>query len=264
MTTTTTKPKTDSGRVSPEEKGWEIKDRTYMLTNGRAPLTWSIQTRNTPRKPLLWFNEKTGEARELRLTSNHPSLFVEEQKGTALLEHVMFEDGVLYVPRQKQALQKLLSIYHPLGKGNLWSEIDEAKEAEDQIDWIQLELEALNLVNELDISHLEAIMRTEIGSDVSKLTSKELKRDAFHFARSNPQLFIELTEDEDLQLRNLANRAVEASIIKLTDENTVFQFANGKKILTVPFEQHPYAALAQYFKTDEGLDLMKSLTKKLG
>jgi hypothetical protein len=49
----------------------------------------------------------------------------------------------------------------------------------------------------------------------------------------------------------------------LTDDNTVFKFANGKKILTVPFDQHPYTALSQYFKTDEGIDLMKSLTKKL-
>lgn len=33
--------------------------------------------------------------------------------------------------------------------------------------------------------------------------------------------------------------------------------------MTVPFDQHPYGALAQYFKTDEGIDLMKSITKKL-
>ena len=53
-------------------------------------------------------------------------------------------------------------------------------------------------------------------------------------------------------------------ILKLTDDNTVFKFAtNGKKIMTVPFDQHPYAALASYFKTDEGVDLMKSIIKKL-
>ena len=55
----------------------------------------------------------------------------------------------------------------------------------------------------------------------------------------------------------------EVGILQLTDDNTVYKFANGKKDLTVPFEQHPYAALAQYFKTDEGVDLMKSITKKL-
>jgi hypothetical protein len=137
------------------------------------------------------------------------------------------------------------------------------QEAEDEIDVLEMELEALNLVNEIDIEHLEAIMRTELGSTVASLSSKELKRDAYRFAKSQPELFLELVQDEDIKLRNLANRAVEVGILQLTDDNTVFKFANGKKVLTVPFEQHPYAALAQYFKTDEGVDLMKSITKKL-
>ena len=124
-------------------------------------------------------------------------------------------------------------------------------------------MEALNLVQTLDIEHLEAIMRTELGSTVSTMSSRELKRDAYRFAKSQPALFIEISEDEDIKLRNLANRAVEQGVILLTDDNTVFKFANGKKILTVPFEQHPYAALSQYFKTDDGVMLMKSLTKKL-
>ena len=174
----------------------------------------------------------------------------------------MFLDGVLYVPKEEQNLQKLLSLYHP-ERNKLWEEIDEVQEAEDEIDVLELELEALNLVNEIDIEHLEAIMRTELGSTVASLSSKELKRDAYRFAKSQPVLFLELVQDEDIKLRNLANRAVEVGILQLTDDNTVFKFANGKKVLTVPFEQHPYAALAQYFKTDEGVDLMKSITKKL-
>ena len=261
MTTTITKKQVS--RVSPLEKNWEIKDRTYVLTNNRSPITWTIQTKGSPRNPLLWFNESTGENREIRLASNFPSIFVDEQKGQALLEHIIFEEGVIFVPRNKQNVQKLMSIYHPL-IGVLWEEIDDVKDAEDEVDYVEHELQALNLVNELDISHLEAIMRTELGSNVSKSSSKELKRDAYRFARNNPKLFIELSEDEDLQLRNLANRAVESAIIKLTDNNTVFKFPNGKKIMTVPFEQNAYGALAQYFKTDEGLDLMKSITKKLG
>jgi len=156
----------------------------------------------------------------------------------------------------------MLSIYHPL-KNNLWLEADATKEAEDEIDTLEFELEALNLVKTLDIEHLEAIMRTELGGAVVSMSSRELKRDAYRFAKSQPALFIEIANDEDIKLRNLANRAVEAGIINLTDDNTVFKFANGKKILTVPFDQHPYTALSQYFKTDEGIDLMKSLTKKL-
>jgi len=244
------------------EKGWEIKDRTYVLTGNRSPISWTIQTKHTARKPLLYFDEANGINREIRYATNQRSLFVDEQDGAVTLSHVMFLDGVLYVPKEEQNLQKLLSLYHP-ERNKLWEEVDEVQEAEDEIDVLELELEALNLVNEIDIEHLEAIMRTELGSTVASLSSKELKRDAYRFAKSQPVLFLELVQDEDIKLRNLANRAVEVGILQLTDDNTVFKFANGKKVLTVPFEQHPYAALAQYFKTDEGVDLMKSITKKL-
>ena len=244
------------------EKGWEIKNRTYVLTGNRSPISWTIQTKHTARKPLLYFDEANGINREIRYATNQRSLFVDEQDGAVTLSHVMFLDGVLYVPKEEQNLQKLLSLYHP-ERNKLWEEVDEVQEAEDEIDVLELELEALNLVNEIDIEHLEAIMRTELGSTVASLSSKELKRDAYRFAKSQPVLFLELVQDEDIKLRNLANRAVEVGILQLTDDNTVFKFANGKKVLTVPFEQHPYAALAQYFKTDEGVDLMKSITKKL-
>tara|TARA_Y100000361_G_scaffold143099_1_gene149778 strand:+ start:287 stop:1054 length:768 start_codon:yes stop_codon:yes gene_type:complete len=249
-------------RVPKIEKNWQIKDRTYILTGGKAPLSWTIQSKHTARKPLLWFDEELNEQRELRYASNQKSLFVDEQKGNATLAHVIFLDGVLEVPKHQQALQKLLSLYHPKA-GEIWQEVDEEANAMDEVDNIEFELEALNLVKTLDIEHLEAIMRTELGSAVVNMSTKELKRDAYLFARKDPELFIEISNDDDIKLRNLANRAVEKGIIELTDENTIFRFANGKKIMQVPFDQNPYGALAQYFKTDEGVDLMKSITKKL-
>ena len=255
----TTQEKSSSIQV---EKDWEFKDRVYVLAGNHSPVTYTIQTKHTPRKPLLWFDEGLKINRELRLATNQKSLFADEQNGYSTLTHVIFQDGVLNVPRTEVTMQKMLSLYHPL-KGNLWIEADAAKDAEDEIDLLEFEMEALNLVQTLDIEHLEAIMRTELGSTVSTMSSRELKRDAYRFAKSEPALFIEISEDEDIKLRNLANRAVEQGVILLTDDNTVFKFANGKKILTVPFEQHPYAALSQYFKTDDGVMLMKSLTKKL-
>lgn len=165
--------------------------------------------------------------RELRLASNQRSLFVEEQDGYSTLQHVIFQDGILNVPRTEVNLQKLLSVYHPNKK---WDEIDDQVIATDEVEDVEFELKALNLVQTLDISHLEAIMRTELGSAVADLTSKELKRDAYRFARAEPHLFIELSEDEDITLRNLANRAVETGILNLTDDNTVFKLgSNGKK-----------------------------------
>lgn len=239
-------------------KNWEIKDRTYVLKNGMSPLTYKIKSSN-----ILWFDENEGVNKEIRYANNQKSLFVDEQDGYARVEHIIFTDGSLFVPREKPLLQQLLSVYHP-GKDTKFEEVDFIKEAIDEIDLIELELEALKLVQELDIEHLEAILRTEIGSEVTTMSSKEIKRDCYMFAKNEPSLFIEIAKDEDIKLRNLANRCVETGIVKLTDDNTVFKWAtNSKKIMTVPFDEHPYAAFARFLKTDEGVDVMKAIEKKL-
>ena len=33
--------------------------------------------------------------------------------------------------------------------------------------------------------------------------------------------------------------------------------------MTVPFDEHPYSALAAFFKTDDGMEVYKNLVKKL-
>ena len=100
---------------------WEIKDRRYYLLHGAEPLTYTLGSKNSRRHPLLWFDPSKSEQRELRYATNHNSPFVDEQKGEATLGHIIFEDGVLSVPKEKQNLQKLLSLYHPR-KGHTYDE----------------------------------------------------------------------------------------------------------------------------------------------
>ena len=76
----------------------------------------------------------------------------------------------------------------------------------------------MNMAYEMDIDHAEAILRVEVGSKVNKLTSKELKRDLLLFAKRNPHFLLDLANDENVQLRNFAIRAVEESIIKLSSD----------------------------------------------
>ena len=212
---------------------------------------------------MLWFDEDKKINRELRYAPNQKSLFVDEQDDRVQIEHVIFENGALFVPRTNVVLQQLLSNYHPEA-GKVWEEIDELQDAVDDIDQIELELEALKLVQELEIEHLEAILRTELGSEVTTMSSKEIKRDCYLFAKNNPGLFTEIANDEDIKLRNLANRSVENGVVNLADDNTTFKWAKtGKKILTVPFDEHPYTAFARFLKTDDGINVMKAIEKKL-
>jgi hypothetical protein len=84
------------------------------------------------------------------------------------------------------------------------------------------------------------------------------------FAKKNPNLFLNLANDENIQLRNFAIKATEAGIIKLAQDQRDFKWgSNGKKLMTVPFDENPYSAMAAYFKTDEGVEIYKSIEKKL-
>ena len=175
---------------------------------------------------------------------------------------MVFRDGVLTVPKEKRNLQHFLSI-HP-HKGITFQEFDPVKKAEFDYEDIETEIAALNMAYEMDIEKAEAIMRVEVGSKVSELSSKELRRDLLVFAKRNAGLFLELCEDENVELRNFGIKATEQRIIKLADDQRTFSWAsNGRKLMTVPFDEHPYSALAAWLKTDEGLEVYKSIQKKL-
>ena len=241
------------------EDGWEIKDRVYYMKYGKTPLTYSMKSAN-----IYWFDEEKGYERELKNTSNQKSPFVDEfPKGSeARLEHIIFRNGTLTVPKNKQTLQKLLSLYHPF-LGKMYEESKPVEEAMSDINLLEYEIAALNAAYEIDIDLAEAVMRVELGSKVSEMSSKELKRDLLLYAKRNPKLFLELVHDENVLLRNFGIRATEMGIIKLSqDQRTFLWGSNDRKLMTVPFDEHPYSALAAWFKTDEGMEIFSNIEKR--
>ena len=146
----------------------------------------------------------------------------------------------------------------------VFEEHDSVKVAENHHDYLEMELAAMNMAYETGVDQAEAILRVEQGSSVRDLTSKEIKRDLLLFAKNNPSLFMDLVQDENVVLRNFAIVATERSILALADDQRTFTWAsNGRKLMTVPFDENPYSAMAAWFKTDEGLQVYKSIEKKL-
>lgn len=247
----------------PSAPKWEYKERTYYLSTGKSPLIFTLTAKHSGRKPLLWFDKESGYQRELRYATNQASPFVDEQKGQATLGRIVFKNGVLTVKKEDVALQKLLSLYHPL-KNKVYKELDKQANSINELDWIEFELEALTMAKNIDIEHAEAILRSEFGEKVTTLSTSELKRDLMIFAKRNPALFIELANDESIQLRNVGAKAVEAGILKLSADQRTFTYGeSNRKLMTVPFDEHPYSALAAYFKTDDGMEVYKAILKKL-
>ena len=244
-------------RLKPSNE-WEIKDRMYLLKGGKKPLSRSIKAAN-----IYHFDEEKGYERELKYCQNQTTTFVDEMKGDQRLEHIIFRSGSLFVPKEKTVLQKLLTLYHP-HKDTLYEEFKPAKIAEEEIDVLNMQVDALVAARNVDIDMAEAIMRVEVGSSVSELSSKELKRDLLVFARNNPKLFLELADDDNVMLRNFGIKAVEAGILRLSSDQRNFIWgSNGRKVMIVPFDEHPYTALAHWFKTDEGMEIYSNIEKRL-
>tara|TARA_R100000935_G_scaffold37118_2_gene58174 strand:- start:20607 stop:21404 length:798 start_codon:yes stop_codon:yes gene_type:complete len=241
---------------------WEYKTRRYYLTGNKKPLTHTIPSRHSTRYPLVWFDPNLGYEREIRYATNQKSIFVDDQKGNVTLQHIVFEDGILVVAKEKRVLQEFL-LHHP-HRNVIFGEFDPVLKAENEFEEIEVEIDALNTAYEMDMDHAEAILRVEVGSEVTKLTSKELKRDLLLFARRNPDLFLDLANDENVILRNFAIQATELNIINLSQDQRSFTWAsNGRKLMNIPFDENAYSAIAAWFKTDEGLEVYRSIDKKL-
>tara|TARA_R100001591_G_scaffold7749_1_gene14336 strand:+ start:296 stop:1126 length:831 start_codon:yes stop_codon:yes gene_type:complete len=252
-------PKVEAPKIKAKPKNtWEIKDRVYYLKGKKKPISHSVRSAN-----LFWFDEEKGYEREIKYCQNQRTVFVDEMKGDQRLEHIIFRSGSLFVPKEKVILQKFLSMYHP-HNGKIFYEHKPVEIAENQIEILEMEADAILMARQMDIDLAEAILRVEKGSQVSNMSSKELKRDLLLFARNNPSLFLELASDENVVLRNFGIRAVEEEILRLSNDQRYFMWAStNRKIMTVPFDEHPYTALAHWFKTDEGMEIYANIEKRL-
>jgi len=242
----------------PKEKKWEIKDRLYYLKGSNKPISRSIRSSG-----IYFFDEEKGYERELKYCQNQRTVFVDEMQGDQRLEHIVFRNGALFVEKSKTVLQKLLSLYHP-HRNSMFHEHKPSEIASNEVDFIEMEIEALNAAQNMDIDMAEAIMRVEIGSKVSSMSSKELKRDLLLYAKRNPNLFLDLASDENVVLRNFGIKATEMKILKLSSDQRTFSWgSNDRKLMNVPFDEHPYSALAAWFKTDEGMEIYSNIEKRL-
>ena len=227
-------------------------------------MCFMLNSHHNKRSPLLYFDEETGENRALRYARNQKSPFEDEQDGNAIMEPVIFEDGFLNVERSNQVLQKFLDI-HP-GNGMIFEEINEAKDAAEELEIEELVLDAQILARELDIKMLSTLGRVLLAGDTDKLSTAELKRDMLVYSRNYPAEFIDALNDPALEIQDNVVKFFRENLLTLKNKNRDVYFnltKNKKKLLTVPYGEDYYDIVASYVQTDEGLETYKLLTKML-
>ena len=238
-------------------------DKVYKLKIG-TPLSYTLASRNHPRFPLMWYDEKNNVNRSLRYSTNQKSPFEDEQDGNAIIEPIIFEDGFLRVPKNNPVLQEFLH-YHPFN-GIIFSEVNKEKDAAIEVDDLNLEIEALVEARQLSLDQIETLTRVMFGKDPSTVSTAELKRDILVFAKRDPKEFLNILNDPELKFQAKIRLFFENKLLILRNGEKEVWFntaTNKKKMLSVPFGEDPYEMVAHYLQSDDGIDSLKMLDATL-
>ena len=244
------------------KKKTQYVDKAYKLTRDAAPLSYMLPSHHSRRFPLLHFDQETGVNRPLRYATNQKSPFEDEQDGNAILEPIIFEDGFLFVRKENQVLQQFLH-FHPQ-KGSIFVEVDKAKEASEELDYVEMEINALIEAKNLTLEKRVSLARVLLGSSVDKMSSPEIKRDILLFAKNNPIEFLEALDDPMIEIEDNVSQFVSNGFLEIKDKAVMMK--TGKKsvrLMGLPFGEEPLYVIASFMQSDEGLPTYKALLKRL-
>ena len=155
--------------------------------------------------------------------------------------------------------------YHPLN-GKKFIEIDKAKDAEEQVQDLMVEADALSEARNLSIDMLENICRVLFNTDTSRTSSAELKRDVLVYARNYPAEFLDILKDPDLKLQGTVQRFFDEGLLSFRKSQKEVWFntkTNKSKLLNVPFGKDGMDLVTSYMRSDDGIEVLKHLESLL-
>lgn len=221
-------------------------------------MSFMLASRNTIAKRLYHFDGKVN--RELRYARNQKSPFVDEQDGNFILEPIIFEDGFLRVEDSNPVLQKFLEL-HP-DNGTSFVEVDSKKDAQKELDWLEIEADALSKARTIDYAMMENIARIALSIDPSRISTQELKRDIIIYAKNNPEEFLSIVNDPNVAHDGLVARLFDYGTLVVKRNAVHYNLTNNKsKLLIIPAGQDAHEAVSSYFVTEEGAEVMATLEK---
>jgi hypothetical protein len=254
----------------------KLTEKSYRLTDSRSGEAFMLKTGRNKR--LLAFDEEKKYNRAIRHCPNEVSIFIDEQSEHALVEPVIFRNGMLDVKKQDQATQKFLS-FHPdnvANGGNWFEEINDEQEAGEDIEREELVTEIKQTVKakgdeEEGIYALEMVASILLNSvnEASKMSKSELKRTIYQFADSDPYYFtddegnVNVFDDEYSHRKYLVLRAIKDNIIKKSPNRKSILWVNSNKIIaTAPQSIDLIEYFTDYLSTDDGILVIEEIKKR--
>lgn len=240
-----------------------MSTKTFLLKGNKAPVSFILQSRDTPTKRLLYFDEAKKKNRSLRYASNQQSPFQDEQDDNAILEAIVFEDGILQVNDNNPVLYDFLKL-HPLN-GDVFYEWDPSKDAEERLMNEELILDAKIAARSLSPDKMASIIRIFKGKNTEKMSINELKWDVMQIAEDYTEEFMEALDDPDLAVDDIAVRAFKDGYVSTRNHGRDVHYNlkdNRKRMFSVPMDEAPESALAAWLKSDDGQEFYMYLVRE--
>jgi hypothetical protein len=140
--------------------------------------------------------------------------------------------------------------------------MDKAKDAAQEVEDLIVEADALSEAKKLSIEQLENVCRVLFGTDTTKLSTAELKRDVLVFARNNPSDFLEVINDPDLKFMGTIQRLFDQGLLTTRKSGKEVWYntpTNKTKMLNVPFGAEAEDMAGSFLQSDDGLEALKHL-----
>ena len=148
----------------------------------------------------------------------------------------------------------------------MFEEVDKERDAKEIVEELNAEVDALIKARQLTIEQLENVSRILFNVDVSKVSTAELKRDILIYARNEPENFLDVLSDPELDLQAKVAMFFEKGLLGFRNKNKDVYFytsSNKKRMLTIPFNEDPYYVVTSYLQSDDGIDALKMLESHL-
>ena len=203
----------------------------------------------------------------MRYARNQKSPFEDEQDGNAILEPIVFEDGMLLVQKRKSSFTKVFTLSSCKWEV-YFQKVNKEQDAIDELHEVENVLEAQVMAKELasNTQKMIQVCRVLLGNVVDNMTIPELKRDLLIYSKNNPEDFINTINDPMLQLQDDVYQFFKAGFLQKrnNDKEIYYNLPNNKKrLLSVPFGEDPDWIVASYFQSDDGVDVYKILKNRL-
>ena len=249
-------PKTKTPKIKRKEKDDKVVARVYEIPKGGG-VAYMI-----PQRGVTVYDSDKDTVREMRYCPNEPSIWVDEQSTNAKREAIVFTDGKLVVPREKPNLRLFLD-KHPANitnGGNLFKQMDEAKNSEEKLEIEMNQFEAVAALKSAELDELLAValfFKVNIDRKMS-----EVKYDLLQIAKKSPSKFIKAFDDPAVRMRALVKQAKDYQVLKINNDS-VRWFDSNSIIVSVPHGQDPEDIMVRFLLTEKGASAVEEIEKQL-